>query len=267
MKRHCSFLTVLLAASFLMVGLSGLSPAIAADEPTVLITGSNRGIGLGLARVYAERGWNVIATCRTPSKADDLKAIAAEYDNLVIEELDVTDDEEIQALAKKYEGQPIDVLLNNAAIPGDRTKQVIGNFDFDLYRQVMEVNVHGPLKMMDAFIDNVEASDQKKIVNISSTQGSIASTRGGRGNSYWYKSSKSALNMVTHIFALEMKDRGITVVLVSPGWVDTNFGGNASMPGMITPQESAQAVSGTIDTLGLEQTGLLISHQGKVEAW
>ncbi len=259
---RCILLTV-----FVLLAVPMNDPASAADEPTVLITGSNRGIGLEIARVYATRGWNVIATARSPEKADDLKAIAAEHENLVIEELDVTDAAEIAALATKYEGQPIDILINNAAISGDRDKQSFGKFDYDVYEQVMRVNVHGPLKMAEAFMDNVEASNQKKFINISSTQGSVASTQGNRGLSYFYKSSKSALHMVMRALSIEMKDRGITVGLISPGWVDTNFGGTPSMPGMITAEESGTAVVAVIDDYGLEQSGTLMSHKGNVEAW
>lgn len=264
------FNSVLIAATTVLslaAGSMGMSPATAADQPTVLITGSSRGIGLELARVYAQRGWNVIATCRTPSKATDLQAIAAEYDNVVIEELDVTDDDEIASLAAKYDGQPIDVLLNNAGIPGDRSKQVFGTFDQDVFDQVMHVNVMGPLKMAVAFFDHVAASDQKKIINISSSQGSLASTNRSQGNSYFYKSSKSSLNMVTRIMALEMKDRGLIVGLVSPGWVHTDFGGGEYQPGMITPMESAASVAAVIDDYDMDKAGLLFSYKGEQTPW
>jgi len=251
-------------ATFLLV----ISPLPAsADEPTVLITGSNRGIGLEIARVYADRGWNVIATCRTPSKADELNEIAAANSNLVVEELDVTDEAEIASLAEKYKDQPIDILINNAAIPGAREEQTFGNFDWDTYDLVMDVNVQGPLRTSVAFSENVKASEQKKIINISSTQGSIAETRPGRGNSYFYKSSKSALNMVTHIMAYEMKADDVIVGLVSPGFVDTNFGGLPTLPGMITPRESGEAVVAVIDDFTMEQSGLMITHKGKVAPW
>ena len=143
MRNQSSFFVTMTTAISLVLGALAFSSATAAAE-TVLITGSNRGIGLELARVYAERGWNVIATCRTPSQATDLQAIAAEHDNLAIEQLDVTDVGQVAALAEKYAGKPIDVLLNNAAIPGDRTKQKFGSLDYDLYEQVIAVNVHGP---------------------------------------------------------------------------------------------------------------------------
>ena len=107
----------LLAALLTMV-LTGLLAGLAeaADEPTVLITGSNRGIGLELARQYAERGWNVIATARKPDAAEALKAIQAKQSNLVIVQLDVTDHDRIDELAAEYQGKPIDILINNAGI-------------------------------------------------------------------------------------------------------------------------------------------------------
>ena len=242
-------------------------PASADDQPTVLITGSNRGIGLEVARVYANRGWNVIATCRNPAKAEELNKIASEKTNLVVEELDVTDEAEVARLADKYKDQPIDILINNAAISGARENQAFGNFDWETYDLVMDVNVKGPLRTSVAFSENVKASEQKKIINISSTQGSIAETKPGRGNSYFYKSSKSALNMVTHIMAYEMKGDGVIVGLVSPGFVDTNFGGLPTLPGMITAQESGEAVVSVIDDFDMDKSGLMITHKGEVAPW
>jgi len=130
------------------------------DSPTVLITGSNRGIGLEFAKQYAEKGWKVIATARTPEKAGDLKQLAKAYPKLVIEQLDVADESSIAALAKKYQGKPIDVLINNAGILGDTIVQKVGQFDFRELDKVMAVNLLGPLRVSQAFVDNVAASKQ-----------------------------------------------------------------------------------------------------------
>jgi NAD(P)-dependent dehydrogenase (short-subunit alcohol dehydrogenase family) len=234
------------------------------NRPTVLITGSSRGIGLEITRQYAMKGWNVIATCRTPSKATDLQAIADEYRNVTIEEHDVTDFPEIDALAEKYQDQPIDVLLNNAGISGDRDAQVFGEFQFDVYGQVMAVNVIGPLKIAEAFFDNVAASDQKKIINISSGQGSISRTFGG---GFFYRASKASLNMVMRTLSVEVKKQGITVGLVSPGFVRTDFTKGLDFPMMITPEESGAAVVATIDGYGLDQTGTFVRHTGELQPW
>ncbi len=133
-----------------------------ASQPTVLITGSNRGIGLALARNYAISGWNVIATCRSPERADDLKKLIYDYPNISIERLDVTDLDEIESLAKKYEGIAIDVLINNAGILGDIEAQTFGSLDQLSFEKVMAVNAYGPLKVAEAFSDNVALSEQKK---------------------------------------------------------------------------------------------------------
>jgi NAD(P)-dependent dehydrogenase (short-subunit alcohol dehydrogenase family) len=120
----------------LLLTMASVSPAVAGlnqEQPTVLITGSNRGIGLGFVKHYAAEGWNVIATCRKPEQAEDLAALQREYPNIVIEQLDVTDHARIDALADAYRDQPIDLLVNNAAILGSLPEQKIGGLDYELF--------------------------------------------------------------------------------------------------------------------------------------
>ena len=130
------------------------SKSLELDKPTVLVTGSNRGIGFALVKNYAANGWNVIATCRSPSKAADLNQLSKQYNSISIEEMDVTDISEIQYLAKKYKNQPIDILINNAGILGNIENQSFGNLDPDLFEKVMAVNALGPLKVAEAFADS-----------------------------------------------------------------------------------------------------------------
>lgn len=255
--------TIIRARAAVVVLLS-IASGLATAEPTVLITGSSRGIGLELARQYAERDWNVIATCRTPATAAQLKTIDAAHDNLVIEELDVTDFEEVDALAEKYSDTPIDLLLNNAGISGGSENQEFGDLKFDVYFDVHAVNVVGPLKMAEAFYEHVLSSEQKKIINITSTQGSIARNFGGN---MFYRSSKSALNMVMNALAIELKKQGITVGLVSPGFVRSDFTKGLDLPMMISTRESAAAVIAVIDDYGLEQSGSFIRHTGEPAPW
>jgi NAD(P)-dependent dehydrogenase (short-subunit alcohol dehydrogenase family) len=245
-------------------GHESAADASADYVPTVLITGSNRGIGLEVARDYAERGWNVIATARRPEATAELKAIQAKHPGLVIEQLDVTDNERIDELAASLSGKPIDILINNAAISGGHENAKFGSFDHDVYRQVHTVNVLGPTKMAEAFLDSVAISQQKKIVNITSGQGSIAGTW---GCCYIYRSSKAALNMVMRNISLELKKKGITVALVSPGFVKTGFTPGLDLPMMITPEESAAFVIAVIDDYDIEDTGTFISHKGEVIPW
>ena len=237
---------------------------------TVLITGSNRGIGLELARNYVQRGWRVIGTARRPEAADDLQAIAADHPNLQIERLDVLDHAMIDSLAEKLSDLPIDVLLNNAAILGEPNDQNFGSLDYDLFARVMATNVYGPLKMAEAFTDHVERSNQKKIVAITSAQGSITMLRGS--GIVIYNTSKAALNMSMRSTAMALKPRGITVALISPGAVDTDMMNLAldragiKFP-LLEAANSAAMVIDMIDNYGLDMTGTFRSHDGEEYSW
>ncbi len=256
---------LIIRLTLLLIALpGGLQAVQAADTPTVLITGSNRGIGLEIARVYAERDWNVIATARRPEAADDLKAIQAEHPKLVIVQLDVTDHARIDELAAEYKDKPIDILINNAGISGGHDNAKFGEMNFDVYYEVHAVNVIGPTKMAEAFLPSVAISDQKKIINITSGQGSIEKTW---GCCTFYRTSKSALNMMMRNISLELKKQGITVGLISPGFVKTDFTPGLDLPMMITPQESATKVIAVIDDYDLEKTGTFLGKDGQTWPW
>ncbi len=245
--------------------LAGLPRAHGADgTPTVLITGANRGIGFELARQYAERGWGVIATARRPTQADELNALAARHPNLVVEALDVTKHAQIDGLAAKYRERPIDILINNAGISGGHENAKFGAMNYDTYYEVHAVNVVGPTKMAEAFLPHVAASEQKKIINITSGQGSIAKTW---GCCYFYRTSKAALNMMMRNIALELKPKGITVGLISPGFVRTGFTKGLDLPMMITAEESARSVIEVIDSYDLAKTGTFLEHDGSEWPW
>lgn len=243
--------------------------ALEVVSPTVLITGSNRGIGFELARQYAERGWGVIATCRTPAQATALQALATDHPGVVIEALDVTDFSQIDALAEKYDAVPIDVLINNAGILGGNERQKFGSFDYAAFDEVMAVNTRGPIKMVEAFIDHVALSDQKKIMNISSAVGSITMTFSGQN---FYRASKAALNMSMRTISKTLKrsdgpgHKEVIIGLINPGVVDTDFAKNVPIP-MIQADESAAAVISVIDNYTLKQTGSFMSYNGKPLPW
>ena len=239
---------------------------------TVLITGSNRGIGLQLATNYAERGWTVIATARKPKKADDLNALAAKHSNVRVEYLDLLDHPGIDKLVEKLDGMPIDVLLNNAAMLGDPEAQDLGNFDYDLMQRIYAVNTVGTFKMTEAFFENVRASEQKKIVAISSLQASIGSLR--EPLIPYYKMSKTALNMGMKTISRRVKGKKVTIALISPGAVDTQMmnsaldhAGMKNKSFLLTPQQSAEAVINIIDQYDLKMTGTFMSHRGDVIPW
>jgi NAD(P)-dependent dehydrogenase (short-subunit alcohol dehydrogenase family) len=242
---------------------------MAATNPgTVLITGSSRGIGLEFTKRYAEDGWTVIATARDPAKSADLQALAKKHKNIRLEALDVTDVKAIDALAAKLKDVAIDVLLNNAGISGGAAKQKVGTIDYTVFDDVMHTNVMGPIKMAEAFTPHVAASKQKKIVSISSTEGSLTliSPRPDV-NSIFYRASKAALNMSMINMAKALKDKGIIVTMQSPGLVQTDFVGDLRLPIMITAEQSVALTMPIIAKLTMDDTGKYYRHTGEIAPW
>jgi NAD(P)-dependent dehydrogenase (short-subunit alcohol dehydrogenase family) len=224
---------------------------------TVLITGASRGLGLEFARQYAADGWRVLACCRSPKDAPELKKLGRHVE---IHALDVTSHESIRHLAKALNGTPIDVLLNNAGLHGDRTP--FGATDVELWKKILEVNTIAPIQMTAALLENVAASAQKKVANISSKVGSIGDGPGG--GSYAYRSSKTALNMAMVNAAHELKGRGLTILLIHPGWVQTDMGG-PSAP--VSIEQSVAGVRRIIDKATQAETGHFYDYTGKQLPW
>lgn len=246
-------------------GVARLDP----DRPTVLVTGANRGIGLAFARHYVDAGWNVLATVRTPARAIELNALADSYDRLVVEQLDVTDNARIAELAASYRGTPIDVLINNAGLYGDLETQAFGSLEIETFEQVMAVNVFAPMKLAEAFADHVAASDQRKIVSM--TSGASTVSRAGRpGGGIVYGVSKAALNKAMRHISAEVADRGIIVALVAPGLVATDMLAVAR-PGLVaqakTPDEAAAGIANVIASLDASYDGRPRNYDGSVIPW
>jgi NAD(P)-dependent dehydrogenase (short-subunit alcohol dehydrogenase family) len=224
--------------------------------PTVLITGANRGIGLELARQYAADGWTVLATCRDPGKAAELKAVAGD---VAVHRLDVDDPAGAEALAARLEGRPIDVLFNNAGI--NRRAPSIADIDYAAWAETMTTNVFGPIRVAWALRDNVLASDSKVMAFVSSKMGSVAENTGG---SIMYRSSKSALNMAVSCLAKELAGRGAIAVLFHPGHVRTDMGG-PSAP--VTAPDSAAGMRGVIAGLTPRDNGAFRNFDGTPLPW
>ena len=258
------------AFALLIVATGGAHGAsIDPDRPTVLITGSNRGIGLAFVRHYVEAGWNVLATARTPASAAELNTLAEGYEHLLIEQLDVTDDERIKALAAAYSGTPIDVLINNAGIYGGDAEQTLGTLDAQTFHEVMAVNVLAPMKMAEAFTGHVAASRQKKFVSITSGAGSVSRETVSTGGAY-YSISKSALNMAMRKVGAELAERSIVVALVAPGPVVTDMlqtNRPSLVPRANTPEDSAAGMAAVIEGLDASYDGRPLSFDGSVVAW
>lgn len=195
--------------------------AAAAHAKTVLVTGSSRSHGLAFVSDYAERGWTVIATTRTPSEAVELNELAARYPGRIfVEELDVTDFAEVDALAEKYEGTPIDVLNLNGAINTFRVGlNEFGETDYAWLEQVLRTNIIGQLYTAEAFLEHVAASEQKTIAVMSAVGGSITNVNSSTAPSY--RASKAGLNMLMRTYGEAVKDRGVIVAIIAPGTIDT----------------------------------------------
>ena len=245
----------------------GNADEFSASEPTVLITGANRGIGLEFVKQFSDRGWNIIATARKPEAAEDLQAIADKYDPLVIERLDVTDIERMQELQAKYAEQSIDILLSNAGIT-PKYKSAFKNVsgvDWDMTRKSLEVNAIAPLQLAQTFMDNVAASEQKKIVIISSKAGSFE-LGPKMAMMYSYRGSKAALNMYMYTLSFETPKKDVILTLLSPGQVNTMPG--MKIPNAIETDESVSKMLAVIDSLTPEQNGKFLDFEdGRELGW
>jgi len=221
--------------------------------PTILITGANRGLGLEFTRQYAAAGWRVLATVRDP-----LSGRAASEAGGEVYVADVADITTLRRLKETLKGVRLDIVLNNAGIYGQ--DQDFGAVDADGFLRVMRVNALAPLQMAEIFADQVVSGGI--IAAVSSKMGSVAENTSG--GVYAYRASKAALNMVVKSLALDLRDRAITVVALSPGWVRTDMGGANA------PQEPPQAVAGMRAVLGkvqLNDSGKFFHFDGSEVAW
>lgn len=238
-----------------------------AYRPTVLVTGANRGLGLAFVRQYAGENWQVIAACRDVAQAHELQLLAAQYPALQLATLDVTADASVAALAARYASQPVDVLLNNAGIYGNLGRQTLGTLNFDEGERVFQVNALGALRVSQAFLPQVLASQQKKIISLGGGLGaqSIGSQFGGH---YFMKMSKAANLMSMGILQTETRGRGVIVVMISPGRVNTQLMRDSGWTGdALSPEESARLVIARIATLQPTMHGRLITCDGQIVPW
>ena len=230
-------------------------------NPTILITGANRGIGLKLSEQFAQDGWQVLACCRNPADARELQDLSERGLAIEVHALDVTNYEQMADLAGQLGNRPIDILLSNAGIYGSKGVG-FGEIDAEEWRQVLEVNTIAPLMLVQAFVRQVSASQQKLVAVISSKVGSIADN--SSGGSYIYRSSKTAVNQVVKSLSIDLADRGISVISLHPGWVQTEMGGpNAE----ISTDASVSGLKNILQSAGLDQNGQFIEYDGSSIPW
>lgn len=218
---------------------------------TTVITGANRGIGLELTRQTAARGDDVIAVCRRPSA--DLESLGVSIESGV----DVSVQEDVDALAERLADTSIDVLISNAGI---LSRQSLDDLDFDEIRRQFEVNSLGPLRVVATL--RPQLKDGAKVAIVTSRMGSIAdNTSGGH---YGYRMSKCAVNMAGVSLARDLKDRDISVILLHPGYVDTDM---TNHTGNVAPADAAAGLLERIDELNLQSSGTFRHANGEALPW
>jgi len=232
---------------------------------TVLITGANRGLGLEFARQYLESKHRVFATCRRPQKADALKELQARYaDHLSVLPLDVADEASIKtaAHAAGKEITELDILINNAGIG------IWKSFEDQNMEELVEVfraNAAGPLLVAKYFLQLLSKGKRPLLANITSGYGSLKlRDEFGTAGSYSYNSSKAALNMIGKMLAIELKPRGIIVILQSPGWVRTDMGGQGAE---LTVEQSVTSMVKIFTQATMADSGKFYDRTGSETPW
>jgi NAD(P)-dependent dehydrogenase (short-subunit alcohol dehydrogenase family) len=232
------------------------------SSSTYFITGCNRGLGLEFVRQLLARGQRVIATCRDIATSTDLTALTLKHSGqLSLVEMDVSDEASMREAVALLNDEAIDVFINNAGMYGPRDAN-FGNVDGPAMAEVLYTNAVAPVLLTQLLIDNVRKGSGKKLVYVSSKMGSIADN--GRGGSYIYRSSKTALNSVVKSLALDLAPEGIATATLHPGWVRTDMGGPN---GLIDAPESVSGMLNVIDGLSVANTGQFFSYDGSTIAW
>jgi len=218
---------------------------------TTVITGANRGIGLELARQTSARGDEVIAVCRHVSPE------LSRLDVRIVDGIDVGTDSAVRDLSSLLSGSRIDLLINNAGI---LTRQSLDNLDWGAMRAQYEVNSLGPLRVTSALLPLLNRG--AKVAIVTSRMGSVAdNTSGGH---YGYRMSKAAVNVAGVSLARDLGPRGISVILLHPGYVSTEMTGHS---GTVQPEDSARGLLQRIDELTLESSGEFRHMDGELLPW
>ena len=228
---------------------------------SILITGTNRGIGLEFVKHYLKNSEKVIATCRNKNSAKDLLKLKNTTNNLSLVELDVSNPNSINEFASKITNQPIDTFINNAGVFGPRNNE-FGNFNAKEWLDVFNINTIAPLLITQKILKNLRLGKNKKLVFISSKVGSIEENTGG--GMYIYRSSKTALNQVIKSLSIDFKDENFIAAALHPGWVQTDMGGpNAP----IDTKTSVKGMAEVIDSLVLKNSGRFYNYDGSSIPW
>ena len=227
----------------------------------VVITGANRGLGLGFVKNYLGKNVDVVSTTRDLKSSKELLTLKEKFpNNLEIFELDLLKESAGETLANFLGERPIDILINNAGVGS--TNQYFEAVSPKPWLEVLKVNLIAPLMITQSIINNVKKGSDKKIYFLSSQLGSIGDN--ASGGMYIYRSSKTGLNQVVKSLSVDLKPQGITVVSLHPGWVKTDMGGpNAP----VSIDESIEGMTQVIHTTDIKDTGRFLNYDGKELPW
>jgi NAD(P)-dependent dehydrogenase (short-subunit alcohol dehydrogenase family) len=226
---------------------------------TVAITGAGRGIGLEIARQHVEAGDRVLALVRNPEGASALTELSAgSGGKLTVHQMDVGDTASVNAGAADSGSDAVDVLYNVAGVAGPEGAE-LESADWDAWDDTFRIMVQGPLRVLQAFLPRMGAGS--KVINISSQ---LAASTWPYGGYYAYSGAKAALNRMMRSVAIDLKDKGVIVGLVHPGWVQTEMGGDGAD---ITPAESAAGIRKVAADWTLETSGDFLKWNGEPHAW
>ncbi|MDC0557361.1 SDR family oxidoreductase [Candidatus Poseidoniaceae archaeon] len=220
---------------------------------TAVVTGANRGIGLELTRQLLDSGYNVHATYR--SNKGGLEQF--DSDNLSIYQMDVRDKMQISNVVQSVD--KIDLLINNAGVADGRW-QSISEIDMEHALEVLNVNAVSPVLVTQQSLPKL--SNGSKVVMMSSLMGSISDCQSGR--SYAYRASKTALNMFSMAMKNELDANGISLLIMHPGWVETDMGGpNAPL----STEESVSGIMQRIEEQDMSMSGRYVEFDGSPIEW
>lgn len=226
---------------------------------TIAIAGAARGIGFELARQHLAAGDRVYALARDPGAAGQLNTLAkGSGGQLTVHAMDVADDASVKAGAAATGSGPIDVLYNVAGIIGT-VEPELESVDWDTWDTAFEIMVKGPLRVLQAFLPRLGAGS--KVINFSSQ---LAASTWPYGGFYAYGAAKAAMGRMMRSVAADLKDRGVIVGIIHPGYVQTDMGGPDAE---ITPQESAGGIRKLATEWTLDRSGDFYKWNGEPHAW
>lgn len=228
---------------------------------TVLITGTNRGLGLEFVKHFLQQGDKVIASCRDSSHAPELQALVDINSSLTLVNLDVSDEQSMASFASTLGDTAIDIFVNNAGVYGPRDAN-FGKVKSADWESVIKVNAIAPILLTQQIISNLRLGNARKLVYVTSKMGSIEDNRGG--GSYIYRSSKTALNSVVRSLSVDLREEGFSVAVLHPGWVRTDMGGPN---GLIDVTTSVSGMMSVIEGLSPAGSGQFFNYDGSIIPW